>query len=152
MARTHTVTSQRHGGDVHRAIRRRELVRLRSFRPDACREWRGAAEFTLGADASAWFVLEVVMRKRRRPRRGPTKERGLQADRSNFWPRLGRAQHYRGRCARWREPLGADAEAAHLAADGWNRRGADLRPSEDDRGGRNWDYRYTWIRDSSFTL
>jgi hypothetical protein len=31
------------------------------------------------------------------------------------------------------------------------RAGADLRAAEEIGGVRNWDYRYTWVRDAAFT-
>ena len=50
------------------------------------------------------------------------------------------------------QSLGADVEAAHLRALWFHGRGADVRTAGTIGGGRNWDYRYSWIRDSSFTL
>ena len=50
-------------------------------------------------------------------------------------------------------PLGAGAEAAHLRAR--PARSSPRRPTACPRrigGVRNWDYRYTWIRDAAFTL
>ena len=70
-----------------------------------------------------------------------------------FWRRWVAQSQYRGR---WREmvaPLRADAQAADLPADRRHRR----RPHDEPARGRsaaarNWDYRYTWIRDAAFTL
>ena len=67
-----------------------------------------------------------------------------------FWRRwLGRSRY----SGRWREMVHRSALtlAAHLRA---HRRSAALTTSlpEQPGGARNWDYRYTWIRDAAFTL
>ena len=44
------------------------------------------------------------------------------------------------------------AEGAHVPADGRHRRRADDLAPERIGGVRNWDYRYCWLRDATFTL
>ena len=46
----------------------------------------------------------------------------------------------------------ADAEGPDLRADRRDVRGADDLAAGDPGGERNWDYRYSWIRDSAFML
>ena len=77
--------------------------------------------------------------------------RDLHADRRILAP-LALQVHLHGPLARDGPPLGADPEAADLRADRGDRRRAHLRLPEGVGGVRNWDYRYTWIRDAAFTL
>ena len=74
--------------------------------------------------------------------------------RSTYWRALDRRScTYRGRWREMVQPLGAGAEAAHLRADRRDRRRAHDEPAGDASAApRNWDYRYTWIRDAAFTL
>jgi GH15 family glucan-1,4-alpha-glucosidase len=58
---------------------------------------------------------------------------------------------YKGQVARDGRAVGPRAEANDLLADGRDRRCADLQSAESIGGGRNWDYRYTWLRDAAFT-
>jgi GH15 family glucan-1,4-alpha-glucosidase len=54
--------------------------------------------------------------------------------------------------ARDGNPLGIDLEIANVPAD-WGDRGCtDHQPARNRGGTRNWDYRYTWIRDAAFTI
>jgi Glucoamylase and related glycosyl hydrolases len=65
---------------------------------------------------------------------------------------MDRTQHLHGALARNGEPVRVDAEVAHITADGSIVASPTFGLPETIGGGRNWDYRYTWIRDSSFTL
>ena len=73
---------------------------------------------------------------------------------ADYWRRWIARLHLPRPLARDGAPLGAGAEAAHLPA----RPGAIVAASTDEParehvgGVRNWDYRYTWMRDSAFTL
>ena len=66
--------------------------------------------------------------------------------------RAGCRVHLPRSLARDRAPLGARPQAADLRADRRDRRRADVQPARAARRRRNWDYRYTWIRDAAFTL
>ena len=93
----------------------RELVlRLRSSVPMQLAEGAAVAQFTLGADESAWFVLEVVIGGRAVALRAPRlRARRVQRNRE-LLARLDRPQHVQEPLARDGEPFRARAEAAHV--------------------------------------
>lgn len=95
------------------------------------------AQFILGGDEDRWVSAEDA--------------RPLQRQTETFWKRWLGHSRYRGR---WRETVNRSALALKLLT---SRDGAILAAATfglpEVRGGeRNWDYRYTWIRDASFTV
>ena len=127
-------------------------LRLRSSVPLQIENGAAVAEFALGADASAWFVLEVVHAQEPSPSEHPDYESDSFKETVNFWRRWVARSSYSGR---WRETVNRSALALKLLT---SRRYGSIVAAptfglpEVIGGGRNWDYRYTWIRDSSFTL
>src|SRR5262245_21038851 len=110
------------------------------------------AEFTLRADESAWFVLEVAEPSTPSPSERPDYEREAFKETVNFWRRWVARSTYGGR---WREMVNRSALTLKLLTS--DEHGSIVAAPtfglpEYIGGGRNWDYRYTWIRDSSFTL
>jgi GH15 family glucan-1,4-alpha-glucosidase len=126
--------------------------RLRSDVPLRLEDGRAFAEFTLRAEQSASFVLEEIRDGEESPCGNPEYVSAAFKDTVNFWRRwIGRAT-YRGR---WREQVHRSALALKLLT---SREHGSIVASptfglpEHIGGIRNWDYRYTWIRDASFTL
>ena len=106
------------------------------------------AQFSLEQDQSAQFMLGGVD--------DPRFEQGaadLCMQRTlKFWRDWSGQSNYRGR---WREMVNRSALALKLLTS--RKHGAILAAAtfglpETPGGGRNWDYRYTWIRDASFTV
>ncbi len=115
------------------------------------REGDGFAEFTLDTGETATFCLELA---------GPGESVAarphyqVEAFKStmNFWRGWIRRSTYRGR---WREMVNRSALALKLLVS--RKHGSIVAAPtfglpEEIGGERNWDYRYTWIRDASFTL
>ncbi|PHX39257.1 glucoamylase [Pseudomonas sp. NZIPFR-PS5] len=70
----------------------------------------------------------------------------------NYWQNWSRHSNYRGR---WREMVNRSALALKLLTSrkhGGIVAAATFGLPEEEGGERNWDYRYTWIRDASFTV
>jgi len=125
---------------------------LRSSIPVRIVDGAAVAEFTLRADESASFVFEEVE---------PGGESAAGArdyvaeafkETANFWRGwIGRST-YRGR---WREMVNRSALTLKLLTSrpfGSIVAAPTFGLPERVGEGRNWDYRYTWIRDASFTL
>ena len=113
---THTV--ERRGDTeilfVGRSGARELVLRLRSSVPMQIAEGAAVAQFTLGADESAWFVLEVVMADEPSPCARPDYvTRRVQGNRE-LLARLDRPQHLQEPLARDGEPFRARAEAPHV--------------------------------------
>jgi len=127
-------------------------LRLRSSVPMRLEEGAAVAEFVLGADQSAWFVLEMVLPQEPSPSAQPDYETEAFKRTVNFWRRWVARSTYGGR---WREMVHRSALTLKLLTS--RQHGSMVAAPtfglpEVVGGERNWDYRYTWIRDSSFML
>ena len=109
-------------------------------------------EFTLLPGETATFVLEQVP-ETYVPRKYSEDETRLAFDQTvDYWRRWLAQSRYQGR---WREMLNRSALTLKLMT--YLPTGAIVAAPttslpEQLGGGRNWDYRYTWIRDSAFSL
>ena len=107
-------------------------------------------EFTLAPGDSESFVLETGSEM---PSPAPSDDmRGELEDTVEFWRRWLAQTRYRGR---WRETVHRSALVLKLLT--FQQSGAMVAAPttslpEQIGGGRNWDYRYTWIRDTAFSL
>jgi GH15 family glucan-1,4-alpha-glucosidase len=127
-------------------------LRLRSSVPLTVRNGDAIAEFTLRAGETAAFVLEEASGGSS-PNTDllPFCERTF-ADTVGYWRRwIGKCQ-YRGR---WHDMINRSALVLKLLTSephGSIVAAPTFSLPEEIGGVRNWDYRYTWIRDSSFVL
>ena len=125
-------------------------IRLRSEVPLVIREGRVESEFVLSAGQSALFILEG---DEDAPHAIDPHRVGEEFKATlNFWQSWVAQSTYRGR---WREMVDRSALVLKLLVS--QRHGSIVAAPtfglpEAIGAGRNWDYRYTWIRDASFTL
>jgi GH15 family glucan-1,4-alpha-glucosidase len=110
------------------------------------------AEFTLRAGETASFVLEEVQAGKESPACSPENVVDAFKQTLNFWHQWVGRSKYQGR---WREMVNRSAMTLKLltsATHGSMVAAPTFGLPEDIGGVRNWDYRYTWIRDASFTV
>jgi GH15 family glucan-1,4-alpha-glucosidase len=130
----------------------RNALRLRSSVPVKIENGAAVAEFTLRAGETAYFVLEQAQPRKESPSAAPDYVSDSFKETVNFWRNWVSRSNYHGR---WREMVNRSALALKLLTS--KPHGAIVAAPtfglpEDLGGERNWDYRYTWIRDASFTL
>jgi len=149
----HTVERRR--GHVLFISQGRGKMALRLRTKIAMRVDRGAAvaEFTLRSGETAAFILEDASDGNGdTPTAAQDYEVSSFKATSDFWHTwIGRCQ-YRGR---WREMVNRSALVLKLLTSvkhGSMVAAPTFGLPEEVGGVRNWDYRYTWIRDASFTL
>jgi GH15 family glucan-1,4-alpha-glucosidase len=128
------------------------VLRLRSVAPVRVVNGEAIAEFTLGAGKTAAFILEDgAPGAKSRSAHSDYVPEAFKAT-MNFWQTWIRHSQYRGR---WREMVNRSALALKLltsAKHGSIVAAPTFGLPEQLGSHRNWDYRYTWIRDASFSL
>jgi GH15 family glucan-1,4-alpha-glucosidase len=112
------------------------------------------AHFTLHEGQAVHFVLESAKSREVAPPEAPTKRRYEEAFQQtmHYWRTWMAQCTYHGR---WREMVQRSALVLKLltyAPTGAIVAAATTSLPEAIGGARNWDYRYTWLRDSSFSL
>jgi GH15 family glucan-1,4-alpha-glucosidase len=125
-------------------------LRLRTRVPLQIVDGAARAEFRLKHGETAYFVLEEA-RATDTTRWREFVSRSFKQT-TNFWRAWSRRSRYRGR---WRGTVQRSALTLKLltsARHGSIVAAATFGLPEELGGERNWDYRYTWIRDASFTL
>jgi GH15 family glucan-1,4-alpha-glucosidase len=110
------------------------------------------ANFTLRAGETATFILEQVTGDSPYPTDLDAYVTGSFKETMNFWRDwIGRSTY----TGRWRDEVNRSALALKLLTARWSGSivaAATFGLPETIGGARNWDYRYSWIRDASFTL
>ncbi|MCZ6695918.1 MAG: glycoside hydrolase family 15 protein [Acidobacteria bacterium] len=130
----------------------RMALRLRCSVPVRVVNGAAVAEFTLNAGETASFVLEQALEGVESPSSAPDFVPESFKRTVNFWRR------WLGSCAysgRWREMVNRSALTLKMLTSktyGSIVAAPTFGLPEEIGGERNWDYRYTWIRDASFTL
>jgi GH15 family glucan-1,4-alpha-glucosidase len=127
-------------------------LRLRTCVPVDMRNGAAVGRFVLGAGQTAAFVLEKAAPGVESPSAAPHYTAEAFKATVNFW------RSWAGQCkyaGRWREMVHRSALLLKLLVS--NTYGSLVAAPtfglpEHLGGERNWDYRYTWIRDASFTL
>ena len=109
------------------------------------------AQFTLRQGERRMFALDLT-EKKAGPEIGPKREEKLFEQTVQYWQRWVSQCTYEGR---WREQIYRSALALKLMT--FEPTGAIVAAPtcslpETIGGVRNWDYRYTWIRDAAFTV
>jgi GH15 family glucan-1,4-alpha-glucosidase len=130
----------------------RTVLRLRSQVPLKIVQGAASAEFTLRSGEKAAFILEGAVEHGDTPSASADYSTSAFKETMNFWRDWVRHSHYRGR---WRDTVNRSALALKLltsAQHGSMAAAATFGLPERVGGVRNWDYRYTWIRDASFTI
>ncbi|MDI6910906.1 glycoside hydrolase family 15 protein [Nocardioides sp.] len=108
------------------------------------------AEFTLAAGDRAWFVL--TYQAAHLPRPDPVDAERALADTTSYWTDWVDRGCYEGRWAEEVERSLVLLKALTYAPTGGIVAAATTSLPEDLGGVRNWDYRYCWLRDATFTL
>jgi len=132
--------------------KRLPALRLRSNVPMKTLNGEAIAEFKLKAEQTAFFILEEAQ-----PNIGSCSEdvdyvSEAFKETMNYWLSWIARSKYHGR---WREMVNRSALTLKLLTSlphGSIVAAPTFALPESIGGGRNWDYRYTWIRDASFTL
>jgi GH15 family glucan-1,4-alpha-glucosidase len=125
-------------------------LRLRSEMPVRIENGAAVAEFNLGSEQTAAFILEDAGIESRSAARDYVTEAFKET--MTFWQQWVGRSRYRGR---WREMVNRSALTLKLltsSVHGSLVAAPTFGLPEESGGARNWDYRYTWIRDASFTL
>ncbi len=128
------------------------VMRLRTEVPLEIENGAARGRFRLRAGETAAFVLEQVMEGVDSPSAAPNYVAEAFKDTVNFWRTWVAHSKYTGR---WRETVNRSALLLKLMVSnvhGSLVAAATFGLPEEIGGERNWDYRYTWIRDASFTL
>jgi GH15 family glucan-1,4-alpha-glucosidase len=145
----HTLHAEKHSVVFTPAAKSLPAMRLWSIVPLKVTSATAAASFELKADESAAFVLEEA----------GDHEPNLSADyvastfkaTLNYWRDWVALSQYRGR---WRDSVNRSSLVLKLLTSqehGSPVAAATFGLPESAGGKRNWDYRYTWMRDAAFT-
>jgi GH15 family glucan-1,4-alpha-glucosidase len=127
-------------------------LRLRSSIPLRVEKGQAMAEFKMRTDDKAFFILEEASAGDASPAKIPDYVSELFKETMNYWLTWVSRSKYRGR---WREMVNRSALVLKLLtsrAHGSIVAAPTFGLPEKIGGERNWDYRYTWVRDASFTL
>ena len=146
----HRVVKQRDGLLFCPETKQQPALRLRSNVGVANRGGEAVAEFGLRSGKAAWFVLEEGQGESPSETEGYVSEAFKET--MNFWSWWIRRCRYSGR---WREMVNRSALTLKLLTSlphGSIVAAPTFGLPSHIGGERNWDYRYTWIRDASFTL
>jgi GH15 family glucan-1,4-alpha-glucosidase len=127
-------------------------LRLRAGVPVRIKDGDAVAEFKLRAGETVSFILEEVQEGKESPAGQPGYSAESFKETMNFWQSWVARSQYRGR---WREMVNRSALTLKLLTSqqfGSIVAAPTFGLPEEIGGSRNWDYRFTWIRDASFTL